>query len=93
VASIGVVRRDVRALYLEKLGFKNLAPVSNHEQNIKKILADRIAMFAYDPLGLAYACKKLDVDPAAFQPVLELKTSVVYIMMSSQGTLPATAAQ
>ena len=50
--AIGVVRKDVRELYLEQLGFSNLSRVSNHDQNVKKTLAGRIPMFAYDPAGL-----------------------------------------
>ena len=91
--SIGVVRKDVREFYLEQLGFSNLARVANHTQNIKKALAGRISMFAYDPVGLGYACRQLDIAAHTFQPVLVLKTSDVYIMMSRQGTRPATADQ
>ena len=86
VDRIGVVRRDVRELYLEERGFRNLARVNSHEQNVRKALAQRIPMFVYDPVGLAYICRKLDIALEAFQEVLVLRTSEVYIMMSRKGT-------
>jgi polar amino acid transport system substrate-binding protein len=91
--SIGVVRRDVREFYLEQLGFSNLSRVSNHAQNVRKALAGRISAFAYDPVGLGYICKKLAIATTTFQPVLVLKTSEVYIMMSRHGTRPETTDQ
>jgi hypothetical protein len=79
------VRRDVRELYLEERGFRHLSLVDSHEQNVRKALAKRIPMFVYDPAGLAFICRKLDIALEAFQEVLVLKTSEVYIMMSRNG--------
>jgi polar amino acid transport system substrate-binding protein len=90
VAAIGVVRGDVRSSYLQQQGFTNLEAVSNHENNINKLLHRRIDLMAYEPLGMAYLCRRMGVSAEQFEAVLTLKHSDVYVMMSRQGTDPKT---
>jgi polar amino acid transport system substrate-binding protein len=40
---IGVVRGDVRAVWLKRQGFKNLEEVTQHEQNVLKLHAGRFS--------------------------------------------------
>jgi len=87
---IGVVRGDVRAAHLERLGFTNLEMVATHEQNVKKLLINRIQMLFYEPQGMSFVCGKLDIPMSEFEPVLRTEPSEVYIMMSKQGTNPET---
>lgn len=88
--SIGVVRGDVRAKHLERMGFTNLEEVSIHELNVKKLLLNRIQILFYEPQGMAFVCRKLGVLMSDFEPVLKTEPSEVYIMMSRRGTAPAT---
>lgn len=90
VAAIGVVRGDVRTRYLQQQGFTNLQVVSSHENNVNKLLHRRIDLMVYEPLGMAYLCRRLDISPDRFEAVLTLKHSDVYMMMSRQGTDPET---
>ncbi|MBF0378748.1 MAG: ABC transporter substrate-binding protein [Desulfamplus sp.] len=86
VDRIGVVRGDARTVWLEQHGLFNIEEVSYHEMNLKKLMADRISLFFYEPQGLAYMCRKLGYDIASFEPVLMPYISDVYIAMSKQGT-------
>lgn len=87
---IGVVRGDVRAVWLEGQGFTNLEEVTQHEQNVLKLLAGRIQLIFFEPQGLAYTCKKLGIDSSLFKPVYTPKVSEVYIAMSKPGTSMVT---
>lgn len=87
---IGVVRGDVRAAHLEQMGFTNLEMVATHEQNVKKLLINRIQLLFYEPQGMSFVCGKLGIRMSEFEPVLKTKPSEVYIMMSKQGTNPET---
>lgn len=86
--SIGVVRGDVRALYLQQMGFSNLEVVAQHEQNVKKLMSGRIQMLFYEPPGMSFICRKLGLPMSAFEPVLKTAISELYIMMSKKGTDP-----
>lgn len=85
---IGVVRGDVRAIYLEQMGFENIQKVAYHELNVKLLLKKRIDMLFYEPLGMAYATEHLGLELDLFKPVLTPKASEVYLMMSKAGTDP-----
>jgi polar amino acid transport system substrate-binding protein len=90
IKRVGVVRGDVRATHLERLGFTNLEMVATHEQNVKKLLINRIQVLFYEPQGMSFVCRKLGIRMSEFEPVLETEPSEVYIMMSKQGTKPET---
>lgn len=86
VSSIGVVRGDVRSIYLDQLGFTNTEKVPYHELNVKLLMNNRIDLMFYEPLGMAYACQKLGISPDQFKAVLKPASSDVYLMMSKSGT-------
>ncbi|WP_369856112.1 substrate-binding periplasmic protein [Candidatus Thalassolituus haligoni] len=86
LAAIGVVRGDIRAEYLQQHQFLNLNEVSRHEHNVKKLYHHRIDALFYEPLGLADVCANLSLPLLAFEPLLTVRRSEVYIMMSRWGT-------
>lgn len=59
--SIGVVRGDVRAIYLERMRFSNLRKVKTHDQNINKLLTHRIQILFYEEQGMSHICSKLGI--------------------------------
>lgn len=79
---IGVVRGDVRATHLKTHGFRNIDEVAYHELNVKMLKNQRIDLLYYEPLGMAYASKKLGMDPAEFTEVLITGMSEVWVLMS-----------
>lgn len=91
VQRIGVVRGDVRENQLLDLGFKNTEAVTNFDQNIKKLQADRIPLLYHEPIGMAYTCKNLGIPVSEFEAVYSPKASDVYILMSKNGTSEETA--
>lgn len=86
VHHIGVVRGDIREIYLRQQGLTNLDPVAEHQHNLRKLLGKRIDLMAYEPLGMAWLCRELQLPLTVVEPVLTLGESEVYIMLSRQGT-------
>lgn len=86
VGSIGVVRGDVRSIYLDNLGFKNTEKVPYHELNVRMLMSNRVDMIFYEPLGLAYAMDHLSLSLDSVKEVLRPEESEVYLMMSKPGT-------
>lgn len=84
--SIGVVRGDVRSIYLDKLGFVNTQKVPYHELNVRMLMSNRVDMIFYEPLGLAYIMDDLGFSLAGVKEVLRPESSEVYLMMSKPGT-------
>lgn len=85
-STIGVVRGDVRSIYLDQLGFENTQKVPYHELNVRMLMKDRVDMIFYEPLGLAYAVKNLGFSLDEIKSVLRPEASEVYLMMSREGT-------
>lgn len=85
-SSIGVVIGDVRERYLSQQGFQNLSKTSTHEQNLKMLRLNRIQLMFYEPLGMAYLCRKLNIPLSAFKPVFNSKVSDVFLMISKNGS-------
>ncbi len=86
VGTIGVVRGDVRSIYLDELGFNNTQKVAYHELNVRMLMNERVDLIFYEPLGLAYAADNMGIARESFKPVLRPKSSEVYLMMSKAGT-------
>ncbi len=86
--SIGVIRGDVRAYYLEKLGFTNLVYISRPELGIRMLKNGRIQTLFYESLGFIYYCKNEEYPFSDFKNLLEPFSSDVYIIMSKNGTDP-----
>ncbi|MBN1969390.1 MAG: ABC transporter substrate-binding protein [Candidatus Delongbacteria bacterium] len=86
VNCIGVVRGDVREGWLKTNGFSNVEDVTRHEQNLRKLMLDRITLIFYEPQGLAYLCNLLDYSINDIEPVFTPYVSDVYIAISKNGT-------
>ncbi|GHE98413.1 substrate-binding periplasmic protein [Thalassotalea profundi] len=84
LSSIGVVRGDVREEWLINAEFKNLHSVTHHIQNVKRLIAQRVPVIVYDQTGLAYESKKLALDSSQFIPLITIKQSEVYLVLSGQ---------
>ncbi|WDE12965.1 substrate-binding periplasmic protein [Thalassomonas haliotis] len=84
--SIGVVRGDVREEWLNEQGFTNISAVTNHEQNIRRLLSGRISSILYELQGLKHVADNLALDLKMFESVYIANQSDVYILMSKTGT-------
>ncbi|PCH61535.1 MAG: hypothetical protein COC19_04645 [SAR86 cluster bacterium] len=70
--NIGVVNGDSQHRYLQQMGFENLQPVSTAEQNIQKLVLNRIDFIAYGD-GLIYPlCQRTEISCSLLKPVLEI---------------------
>lgn len=87
--SIGVVRLDVREKLLLDLGFQNLEPVKSWEQNIKKLLLDRVSLVFYAASGIQQTCRKAGLDCGSLEVAYSVKFTDAYIVMS-KGTPTST---
>lgn len=86
---IGVVNFHVSHEYLTENGFRNLQPVNNNFQNLKKIQLDRIDLFPISDGGLLQLCKRHELDCSQFEPVLKLDkiSNGLYIALSNNSDL------
>lgn len=91
LSQIGVVRGDVREEWLITNNFTNLYPVTNHEQNVRRLLMGRVSAIVYEEQGLSYICQELGIDISLFQAHQPLNISPVFIVMSKD-TMPAVFA-
>lgn len=82
LASIGVVRGDVREEWLINKDFKNLNSVTQHKQNIQMLHLGRVNAIVYEKQGLAYQVNLLGIELSHFKPVFTLNEAPVYIVMS-----------
>lgn len=85
-SSVGVVIGDIRERYLSQKGFKNLSKTVNHRQNLRMLQLNRIELMFYEPLGMAYLCRQLNIPLSTFTPVYSPETSEVFLMLSKKGT-------
>lgn len=84
VERIGTLRDDVRGKLLEKMGFTNLEPVSDEQNNAQKLALGRIDLWAYKKPGFRTVCKLAEVDPDLFVEVAHLKESELKIAFSKK---------
>ena len=84
VGRIGTLRDDIRGQLLEKQGFTNLEPVSDEQQNARKLALGRIDLWAYKKPGFRVVCKLADVDPDQFVEVASIKESELKIAFSKK---------
>ncbi|WP_440906408.1 substrate-binding periplasmic protein (plasmid) [Catenovulum sp. SX2] len=82
ISGIGVVRGDIRSIWLENLGFENLHPVTNHSQNLRRLMADRLPVIATEKLTTHYLAHELGLSMNTLKVVFVLNRSDVYIAMS-----------
>jgi len=79
---LGVVRGDVREEWLVNRQFTNLHSVTNHRQNVLRLLNSRIPAFVYEKQGLLHICKELNIDANLFKVIHTINIAPVYIVMS-----------
>jgi ABC-type amino acid transport substrate-binding protein len=84
LSKIGLVRGDVREEWLLEQNFTNLHSVTQHSQNIERLLMGRVPVIVYEKQGLYYLCKKLNIDVSLFKPVYAINESKVFIVMSKK---------
>ncbi|MCU4674953.1 transporter substrate-binding domain-containing protein [Catenovulum sp. 2E275] len=89
---IGVVRGDVRENWLILRGFDNLKPVTTHEQNFKRLLANRVQAIAYEQCAINQVAESLEVDSGLFKS-FPFHQSILYLIMSKPGTDPELLAK
>ena len=80
--AIGVVIGDIRSIWLKNLGFENLQPVTNHRQNLRRLMADRLSLIATERLTTHYLAHELGLSMDTMKVVFVLNQSDVYIAMS-----------
>ncbi len=84
VERIGTLRDDVRGKMLEKMGFTNLEPVSDEQNNAQKLALGRIDLWAYKKPGFRTVCALAEVDPELFVEVAHMKKSELKIAFSKK---------
>jgi len=85
--TIGSVRHDIRAQYLEKQGMK-LELVPDDHANAKKLDHGRIDLFPIDELGMVSLFRREGLDPESLAKVMKLDAlpSGLYMAFSLQTT-------
>lgn len=84
VNRIGTLRDDTREHYLIDHGFTNLEPVSDEQQNAKKLILGRIDLWTYKKPGLKTVCDLAGVDYNKLEEVLHLRKIDVSIAFSKK---------
>ena len=82
VGSIGVVRGDVRAKWLESQKFTNTREFPDHKAAIKAMLRGKVDSVFTEPSAVAYTCRDLKCSEKDVVNVYSPKASDVYILMS-----------
>jgi polar amino acid transport system substrate-binding protein len=82
VHRIGTLRDDTREVFLRKYGFTNLYPVSDEQNNAKKLMLGRIDLWVYKKPGWKTVCELAGLNPEEFVEVLELREIDVSIAFS-----------
>lgn len=85
---IGAMRGDWRAHFFMKKGF-NVQEVSNHEQNIQKLLNGRFDLWAISRIEAQFIAKKAKVDISEISEAYAFKEISSFIMFS-KGTSKQT---
>ncbi len=82
VERIGTYRADARDEYLRKLAFPNIESASDNGSNIKKLLGNRIDLWAASTTSALMLCKQHRIDPNRIKPVFTIKKAFLYIAFS-----------
>lgn len=91
LSSIGVVRGDVRHLWLQAQGLTNLTETGAPEQAMAMLLGGRVDAVFHEPQGVAWFCQERGCGRARPVPAWTGAYSEVWILMSKAGTGPALA--
>jgi polar amino acid transport system substrate-binding protein len=70
---MGVVNEHIHHQYLKKAGFTHLQPVNSNQQNLYKLLLERIDIFPMSDGGMMQLCSLEKIECAKFVPILKLK--------------------
>ncbi|MDY6791888.1 MAG: transporter substrate-binding domain-containing protein [Thermodesulfobacteriota bacterium] len=84
VKRIGTLRDDTRGRLLKSLGFTNLEPVSDEQQNAKKLVLGRIDLWTYKKPGLKTVCELAGVDYNEIEEVYHLRKIDLMIAFSKK---------
>jgi polar amino acid transport system substrate-binding protein len=84
VGRIGTLRDDNREIFLKSYGFTNLDPVSDEQQNARKLVLGRIDLWAYKKPGLKTVCELAEVDPNEVEEVYNLREVDLMIAFSKK---------
>lgn len=84
VKRIGTLRDDTRERLLKSLGFTNLEPVSDEQQNAKKLALGRIDLWTYKKPGLKTVCELAGVDYNEIEEVYHLRKIDLMIAFSKK---------
>ncbi len=87
VKKIGVMRSSVQHEFLKENNFKNISTVTNHIQNLKKLMRGRVTLMYHSMQGAANLCKETGVDFNKLEPVLILQVSLSSIAMSKDSDI------
>jgi polar amino acid transport system substrate-binding protein len=80
--SIGVVRGDIRARWVEQQGLSNYKLAASHQQNLRFLEKGRVDAIVYNLSGTHILSKELGIAEGSFKNVSFIKTSPVYIGLS-----------
>ncbi len=84
VKRIGTLREDTRERFLKSHGFTNLESVSDEQKNAKKLVLERIELWAYKKPGLKTVCELAGVDYNEVEEVYSLREIDVSIAFSKK---------
>ncbi|MBK6999707.1 MAG: transporter substrate-binding domain-containing protein [Rhodoferax sp.] len=82
IASIGVYRDDVRDKFLTKAGFNNLDRTNDNVSNFKKLMSDRVSMYASGGNAIANDAERAGYKSADVKPV--------YVFLKTQSFIAAS---
>lgn len=91
--SIGVVRGDVRHLWLQAQGLTNLTETGAPEQAMAMLLSGRVDAVFHEPQGVAWFCQMRGCGRTRPVAAWTGAYSDVWILMSMSGTDPGLAAR
>lgn len=78
---IGAIRGDWRARYFKDKGFE-VYETASHEQNIKKLMLERIDLWTSSNIESAFIAKKANIKVSNLKGIYEFKEIPSYIMLS-----------
>ena len=90
---MGVVNEHIHHQYLKKSGFINLQPVNSNQQNLHKLLLDRIDIFPMSDGGMMQLCSLEKIECEKFVPILKLNeiSGGLYLAASSSSDIKVIA--
>lgn len=86
VKSIGVIKNEIRELFLKKAGFTNLVEADDTAQNYKKLVTGRIDLLpaSSDPTELESKTKEIGLKATDFKNVYVFTKTQLYVAMSKE---------